>query len=578
MPPKKAQANTSAKVTKPAAAKSKATSRSATTTKKAATKKAEPAKKATTTTIASKKATAPKKTAAKSKVEEKAAPKAAPKSKAAASKKRKATDDDDDDDDVSSVDEAPVKTKSAVSKKRKVEVEAKAPPAKKVKLPVKGAVINHAPTQKLDVFVFGEGTAGELGLGTDKIAVDVKRPRLNKLLKPYGVVQIAAGGMHVAAITHDNKVLTWGVNDAGALGRDTEWDGGLKDMDEVKSETSSDSGDDNGLNPKECTPAEVDWSQTQVAEGTKFVQVAAGDSCTFVLTDDGLVYGWGCFRSNEGPFGFTPDVAEARRPMLIPELKKIVAVSCGANHALALDSNGAVFAWGSGQQNQLGRRIIERSKASGLKPQQFGLPKGPAKGIKAIESGAYHSFAISKTGDVYGWGLNNFGETGIMDGAGQDDAVITKPQVVKSLKGQEITCIKGGGHHSLAINAAGDCLVFGRIDESQGGLSRSDYDDLSDEDVIRDHKGPRIMAVPHKVVAIKEPVAVVSTSSDNNIAITRDGKAYSWGFSANYQTGQGTTDDVEVATLMDNTAIRERKLNGAYCGGQYSILTAPAEE
>jgi regulator of chromosome condensation len=31
-------------------------------------------------------------------------------------------------------------------------------------------------------------------------------------------------------------------------------------------------------------------------EGTVFTQLAAGDSMTFALTDEGLVYGWGTFR------------------------------------------------------------------------------------------------------------------------------------------------------------------------------------------------------------------------------------------------------------------------------------------
>ena len=68
-----------------------------------------------------------------------------------------------------------------------------------------------------------------------------------------------------------------------------------------------------------------------------------------------------------------------------------------------------------------------------------------------------------------------------------------------------------------------------------------------------------------------------TTSSDTSLAITPDGRAYSWGFSANYQTGQGTDDDVEVATLIDNTATRDEKLNWAGAGGQYSVLTSPAE-
>ncbi|KXT12650.1 hypothetical protein AC579_4497 [Pseudocercospora musae] len=467
------------------------------------------------------------------------------------------------------------------SRKRKADGEAPAAPAKKVKLLVKGPVLKEPPTQPLNVYVFGEGTAGELGLGTAKNCVDVKRPRLNPNLsaKDVGVVQIEAGGMHVIALTKDNKILTWGVNDQGTLGRDTTWDGGLKDMDDNASDSDSESGDDNGLNPKESTPGEVDWSQTALAEGTRFVEVAAGDSTSFVLTDDGKVYGWGTFRSNDGIFGFTPEHKVATRPVLISNLKNVTTIRAGANHALAMDTKGAVYAWGSGQQNQLGRRIVERTKAEGLIPREFGLPKGPKKGITSISTGAYHSFAISRTGDVYAWGLNNFGETGIMDNAGQDDAVIMNPRVVTALKGKNITSIKGGGHHSLAATEEGDCLVWGRIDGSQTGISQSELDSLTGSAVIKDEKDrPRILAEPYKVPAIDGPVTHVTAASDHNIVITKQGKAWSWGFSANYQTGQGTDDDVKVATMIDNTAIREKKLNGATTGGQFSIITAPADD
>ena len=171
---------------------------------------------------------------------------------------------------------------------------AKRPRVATTPVPRPKVVINKAPTQRLDVFVFGEGSSSELGLGTAKNAIDVKRPRLNPLLsaKDVGVVQIATGGMHVAALTHDNKILTWGVNDSGALGRNTNWDGGLKDMDDNDSDDSDDS--DSGLNPYESTPTQVPASN--FPEGTHFVKLSAGDSHTLALTDDGLVYGWGVFR------------------------------------------------------------------------------------------------------------------------------------------------------------------------------------------------------------------------------------------------------------------------------------------
>ena len=161
--------------------------------------------------------------------------------------------------------------------------------------------INEAPTQKLNVYVFGEGASGELGLGTAKSAIDVKRPRLNPLLPAdtVGVVQVSAGGMHVAALTHDNKILTWGVNDQGALGRNTRWDGGMKDV--ADNNSDSDTGSDSGLNPLEATPAEV--PQDSFPVGTVFVQLAAGDSTTFALTDEGDVWGWGTFRVCNHVFG-----------------------------------------------------------------------------------------------------------------------------------------------------------------------------------------------------------------------------------------------------------------------------------
>lgn len=232
--------------------------------KAAATKKA-PAMKATKTTkTPAKKAVAKTKNALTTSSKARASKSTA--NATAASKKRKADDDED---------ERPVKKVRA---------------AKPEKLKV---VINHAPTQKLNVYVFGEGSAGELGLGHAKNVIDVKRPRLNPLLSAQnaGVIQIACGGMHVAALTHDNKILTWGVNDQGALGRDTTWSGGLKDVDQA-SEDSDD--EDSGLNPFESTPTAI--SSDSFPAGTVFTSVSAGDSTTFAVTDEGKVYGWGTFR------------------------------------------------------------------------------------------------------------------------------------------------------------------------------------------------------------------------------------------------------------------------------------------
>ena len=84
-------------------------------------------------------------------------------------------------------------------------------------------------------------------------------------------------------------------------------------------------------------------------------------------------------------------------------------LASGSNPVLALSSKGAMYAWRAGQQNQLSRRLIERRKLSSLIPTRVGL----AKNITLVGTGSYHSFAIHENGDVYSWGLNSFGDTGV---------------------------------------------------------------------------------------------------------------------------------------------------------------------
>lgn len=160
--------------------------------------------------------------------------------------------------------------------------------------------INQVPSETLTVLIFGTGEGGELGLGPKR--KQVLRPTLNPLLDagdPSGfhIVRLACGGMHTVALTADNKIITWGVNDEYALGRDSQWDGKLRSIDTSQEDTENDGdvGDDEAdMNPKESTPG--DFPSEHFPPGTRFSQVAAGNNCSFVLMTTSLVYGWGTFR------------------------------------------------------------------------------------------------------------------------------------------------------------------------------------------------------------------------------------------------------------------------------------------
>jgi len=156
-----------------------------------------------------------------------------------------------------------------------------------------------------------------------------------------------------------------------------------------------------------------------------------------------------------------------------------------------LDHNSNVFTWGWGEQHQLGRRISHRTRANALTPSRIGLP---GRKIKDIACGAFHSFAIDDEDRVYTWGLNNFGQTGIANGAGEANAVISTPTIIQNLQPYKIKEIQGGLHHSIAWTEDRKALVWGRCDDSQLGIP---IENLSPTDLIFNSQNkPRILSKP----------------------------------------------------------------------------------
>ena len=174
------------------------------------------------------------------------------------------------------------------------------------------------------------------------------------------------------------------------------------------------------------------------------------------------------------------------------KLEKIKALAAGENHVLALDHEGKVSAWGSGEQYQFGRRLIERNRLLALTPAHCSIRKK----VLSISCGANHSFAIDESGEVYAWGLNNFAQTGI-ENVEEGEITINKPTVVESLKPYKIQEIRGGNHHSIACTEDGEIQIWGRCDATQVGVP---LDKLSRENLLFDFKNrPQFLLKPVKV-------------------------------------------------------------------------------
>ena len=91
-----------------------------------------------------------------------------------------------------------------------------------------------------------------------------------------------------------------------------------------------------------------------------------------------------------------------------------------------------------------------------------------------IACGDYHGIAIGTDDKVWTWGANNYCETGHPENAGANNATVTAPQVVKSLEGKTITYIRGGSHHTAAVDDKGTAFIWGRVDGFQTGIPLKD--------------------------------------------------------------------------------------------------------
>ena len=144
-----------------------------------------------------------------------------------------------------------------------------------------------------------------------------------------------------------------------------------------------------------------------------------------------------------------------------------------------------------------------------------------------------------------------------------------------SAKGpRAVTGLDGGEHHSIAVQADGACVTWGRVDGFQCGIK---LDALPSSSIVKDERGHvRILTTPTRVPGFE--ASYVACGARHSIAASRDGKAYSWGTNNTFQCGVGNDDDVEVAEWIDNTALRGKKVVWAGASAQFSAVAAEADD
>ncbi len=354
-------------------------------------------------------------------------------------------------------------------------------------------------------------------------------------------------------VATDGNVLAWGYNNGGLIGqgklalelstlpllvKNRAGDGPLTDI------MSSSAGEYHTMAVAENGDV-VGWAGT----GTYCIRNPANDGCIngivqasvgqangTLLSEDGRVYTWGHY-SGQGYEGESKYPNLVKHPSGTGPLTDIVSVSAGGHFALALSSNGKVYAWGRNPIGETGRGTTNEQE---VLPAAVRIRSDNSEltNIVAISAGYRFSMALTADGKVYAWGNNDWGQLG----QNTDTFVYPSAILVKDSLGtgilSNIVMVSAGGNHAYALDSSGRVLSWGY--ESNGELG---------EGANRRRSFP---LRPQFVVGTDSTgelgdIVSIAAGYEHGIALRRDGAVLAWGTGFRGNLGRGGTNVAQSA-------------------------------
>ena len=235
--------------------------------------------------------------------------------------------------------------------------------------------------------------------------------------------------------------------------------------------------------------------------------IASGGFAGYALLTSGHVWAWG--DDLEGQIGDGGAWYLSTTPIEIPGLRSIVAIAAGANTAYALQSGGAVLAWGDDTQDELGDAGYSRRQ----EPRRIRAPRG----VVAIAAGGWSAYALTRDGGVWAWGDDGLGQIGT---AGPLPRAI--PGRVQQLSG--VIAIAAGDGDGYALRRDGTVWAWG--DASLGQLG-TQHCGASESAERGNRRCPRA-GVPVEIRGLGG-VTAIAAAADTAYALRRDGTVWAWG-------------------------------------------------
>jgi alpha-tubulin suppressor-like RCC1 family protein len=233
----------------------------------------------------------------------------------------------------------------------------------------------------------------------------------------------------------------------------------------------------------------------------------------FIITKKETFFEINCKRENIRSF------AENAFPVIEPEIKsnlcykKIIKLAYGSEHWVALSHEGKIYSWGDNECGQLGD-----GNGNCCKEPEFNVFLENEK-IVDIKCGSYHSLVLTEKGEVYSWGLNNYGQLGI----GIDEEFTNEPSKINLdyiVRFVDFSC---GKFHSLALTDEGLVYAWGNNTFGQLGLGKFSK---------KTNKPVQIL--------LSDKIKQISCGENHSILLSFDGCIYCFGSNFCGEIGNGS--------------------------------------
>eukprot|EP00531_Pseudo-nitzschia_arenysensis_P014350 CAMPEP_0116153098 /NCGR_PEP_ID=MMETSP0329-20121206/21040_1 /TAXON_ID=697910 /ORGANISM="Pseudo-nitzschia arenysensis, Strain B593" /LENGTH=665 /DNA_ID=CAMNT_0003649937 /DNA_START=108 /DNA_END=2105 /DNA_ORIENTATION=- len=329
------------------------------------------------------------------------------------------------------------------------------------------------------------------------------KPQLSKITIPLPLkcVQLATGRHFcIARMEGGLAVCAWGAGHFGQLGL-----GGGYDEDDDEDDYRDRSNASSATSPPSFVhrPTVIEHLLPHMV-GAPIATVAAGYWHALAATEEGTVYAWGCNRNAQcGKKPSTKDPPTICQPQRVIFERRVRAtkLAAGRSHSVVLDDNGRCYSWGANQYGQCG--ILSRRRIGGVASPKHVEALAKVK-IVDITAGDVHTLALTGGGRVFGWGGGFEGQLG----TGYIYQMNPKPKLVSDLdfvaieasqenlrkstslaKSKElldntpkIISVTAKGNSSFAISSSGHVYAWGCNDVGNLGLPKPDVSKLTYSD------------------------------------------------------------------------------------------------